>query len=82
MESKLDTIAEKYGHNYFVMQDTHYNGLKQGFKAGVKESVKLIDWDKIEKEFFKRETWENIIIKNSSIVEWFKKQIEKQIKEL
>jgi hypothetical protein len=33
-----EQLAEDYAHNYFVMQDSHYNGLKQGFLAGFDEA--------------------------------------------
>jgi hypothetical protein len=30
----INKEAEEYAHNHFVMQDNHYQGLKQGFIAG------------------------------------------------
>lgn len=33
-----EKLAEDFAHNYFVMQDSHYNGLKQGFLAGYEAS--------------------------------------------
>lgn len=42
MTSK-EQLAEDYAHNYFEMQDNHYNGLKQGFLAGFEEAKKWHD---------------------------------------
>jgi hypothetical protein len=30
----INKEAEDYAHNHFVMQDNHYQGLKQGFITG------------------------------------------------
>lgn len=40
MKKTIEEVAEEYANNYFVMQDNHYNGLRQGFLAGAKYQVK------------------------------------------
>jgi hypothetical protein len=37
--TQTEKQAEHYAHNYFVMQDNHYQGLKQGFIAGVESDL-------------------------------------------
>ena len=36
MKKTIEEAAKEYANNYFVMQDNHYSGLMQGFKAGAK----------------------------------------------
>ena len=36
MKKTIEEAAEEYADNYFIMQDNHYSGLMQGFKAGAK----------------------------------------------
>ena len=42
MKKTIEEVAEEYANNYFVMQDNHYNGLRQGFLAGAKWQSKRI----------------------------------------
>ena len=92
--NKLDKLAKKYAkNNEFKINNTYLI-----FKSGAKEVVNLIDWDKILDNLANSDLCSTEIIEedlgdiNSNlwlndcstidILEFFKKQIENQIKKL
>jgi hypothetical protein len=40
--TQIEKQAEHYAHNHFVMQDNHYQGLKQGFIAGIRSDYNAL----------------------------------------
>lgn len=49
MKKTIEEVAEEYADNYFIMQDTNYNGLEHGFLAGAKYQSEQIQDDIEEK---------------------------------
>jgi len=86
--SKLDKIAEEYANKQKMKSyDTQMRretftryGLKESYKMGVKETINLIDWDKIKIDWKDNSNFDEILI--SQMLNKLKEQIENQIKEL
>lgn len=80
--NKLDKIAEEYAQNKsssLVFKDQHI----KDFKAGVKESINLVDWIKVKRNLAQKSFGESMCKETKyNILNFFKEQIENQIKEL
>jgi hypothetical protein len=79
----LQKEAEYYAHNYFVMQDNHYNGLKEGFIAGVNSKYTQVEKIKAQIEVLlkiHKEYRPNISISHACLEEI--KQLQQQLKDL